>query len=314
MLLSRRVVSLAHQTAHLHWVRADDINVVLSGSAVQTGKRVRLRAEWQPSATYMGPEEFRIREEGSFLARIRDVLVDWGYEDGTLPGLPGYGGPPVTLSQDQWVATASRVTRQSRYRFTDVAGNRSGPLIVSSVTQYTRQPHLEASISAKAGLHIGQAGVTLTGSEGAIIHGIGATADPAVRIVIMTPWGDGEENLVAYVQQLMFDIISETPQEPSFRRRGPTFPAQSLRRAFGWSEIPGPWIPSLESRSPTVLEVDEDYEENVLIVPTSPVPPNRPFRTAYALRVVDIENSASYVISDVVEVQGDGQGQTTYHL
>src|SRR5215472_11340255 len=250
MLSPRRVFELAHQTAHLHWVRADDISVVLSGGAVQTGKRVRLRAEWQPSATYMGPEKFSIREEGSFLARIRSMVGGgWLDQGGTLPGLPGDGGPPVTLSRDQWVATASRVTRQSRYRFTDAAGNRSGPLIVSSVTQYTRQPHLEATISAKTGLPVGQAGVTLTGSEGTITHGIGATADPAVRIVVMTPWGSGEADLLAYVQQLMLEVQRANPN-PWGGVSPYDFSAENVRRAFGWSKRPGPWVPALGGRPP----------------------------------------------------------------
>jgi hypothetical protein len=140
----------------------------------------------------------------------------------------------------------------------------------------------------------------------------------------MTPWGSGETDLLAHVQRLMLDISPDLYDTRGIRYQGdptaayqgdadPTQP-QAIRRAFGWSNEPGPWVPSLAGRPPTVLEVDEDHEENVDIIAASPVPPNAVFRTAYALRVVDIENPRSYVISDVVEVQGDGEGQVTYRL
>lgn len=297
---------MAASTAQLHWVRADDSSVVLSGGAVRSGKLVRLRADWQPSARYMGPEEFRIHEDGSLLARLREIISGRGVPAHRLPGIPAVGGPPVSMSRDKWLATASRVTRQSRYRFSDAHGNWSGPLTVSSVSQFTRQPHLEAAMSAAAGLPVGQASVTLTGSGGSIVHGIGATADPGLRVVIMTPWGSGEADLMSPVQELFLDISNDDNYYVP-RGGGP-----DLRRALGWPSEPGPWIPSFASDTPDFLDVDEEHEEEIRIVPESPVPPGMPFRTAYALRVVNIEDSFRYVISDVVEIEGDGSGQLAF--
>jgi hypothetical protein len=280
-------------TAHLHWVRADD-DVIISGTTVQAGKLVRMRADWQPSPSYMGPEIFYLRQRQSYFARLlRDREALAGFE-------ADFDGPPTTHSRDAWQAGASTLTNQARWIFTDSHKNSSSVLTVSNVAFYTSTPRFEAIAHARGPVPgaLGTVGLTARAGNAKTVFHVGATTDPLLRIGIMVPWGEGEMNLREHVERLRADQGRPlSPQDWAIYGRD--------ARSYLEPE-PGPWVPVFENgETELVLEVDEQNHKDVTIVPTRTVPTEFTFRTAFAIRIVDSINTANYVISDIVTVENN---------
>ena len=289
---------VTRSTAHLHWVRADD-DVIISGTTVQAGKLVRMRADWQPSPSYMGPEIFYLRQRRSYFARLlRERAVLAGFE-------ADFDGPPTTHSRDTWQAGASTITNQTRWVFTDSHKNSSSALTVSNVAFYTSTPHFEAIAHASGPVPgaLGTVDLTARGGNAKTVFHVGATTDPLLRIGIMVPWGEGEMNLREHVERLR--AAQGQPLSPRDR----TIYGRDARSYL--EPEPGPWIPVFENgETELILEVDERNSKDVIIVPARTVPSGLTFRTAFAIRIVDFINADDYVISDIVTVE-NGQPTTS---
>jgi hypothetical protein len=266
----------------LNWVREDDHDVVLTG-AVLAGKQVRLQADWQPWGTYMGPERFSIRTARSWLSAGHKISEIWADVD----------GPPRTHSVSAWqTGTISSPGRQQRYYFTDARDNRSGPLVVSNVKQYTTEPRLELMAGAEAGVPGGRARLVAQAGRAATKIMIGAVADPAVRARILVSSGnDTTDDLLRYIPGSLLAGIELT------------FP-------------PDQWLPVFENGArELVLDLDEDHSAEVTIVPEHGYEERRkPFSMAFAVRVEDVDDPEQYVISDIVTAEGGGGSAPSYGL
>lgn len=271
----------------LNWVRDDNWDVVLTG-AVLAGKLVRLRAEWPPWGGYMGPERFTILTARSRFGSGRVVLPLWADVD----------GPPRTHSASAW--QTGRITRfghQQRYYFTDAHRHRSGPLIVTNVKQYTTEPMFRLQAEGTAGLP-GAVQGRLTAESGLAATKImvGGTADPRVRVTMMTDNDSNPRNdLTPYLTPLVNRSIGG--------RNAPT--DQYLRDRFLGAES-DQWQPMFENgERELVLDVSDERSAEVTIVPRTPYTERfRPFMTAFAVRVEDADDPEQFVISDIVTVEG----------
>lgn len=224
-------------TAYLHWARAED-DVIISGTTVQAGKLVRMRADWQPSPSYMGPEVFFLHQQRSRLFRVfrSSPPAPAGFE-------ADFDGPPTTHSRDAWQAGASSVTNQARWIFKDSHQNSSGVLMVSNVAFYTSTPHFEAATRVGGAIPgaVGAANLTARAGNAKTIFHIGATADPVLRVSIMVPWGVGEANLRDHVEGLRAEAQSQTRNPRSSSGRGRDIISYMQRE-------PGPWVPAFRER------------------------------------------------------------------
>jgi hypothetical protein len=264
----------------LHWVREDNHEIAING-AVLAGKLVRLQARWGHSSSYMGPERFTIRTARSRFGPSRPVERFWADTD----------GPPVTHSAEAWqTGKTTRFGQQQRYYFQDAHNNKSGPLIVSNVKQYTTEPQIQLQASGTVGLAVAaQARVAAQAGRASTKIMIGATTDPAVRVTIMTTSGTADRNdLLPY----LLPLINQGRNEPDFTMLDTVAASQ--------------WQPVFDSGSRQIeLEIDEDRPAAVTIVPERPYEERqRPFMTAFAIRVEDIDDPDQFVISDVVTVEG----------
>jgi hypothetical protein len=267
-------------TPILNWVREDDHDVVLTG-AVLAGKQVRLQANWQPwGEMYTGPGRFTIRTARSWLGASHKVSEIWADVD----------GPPRTHSVSVWqTGTTKGPGHQQRYYFTDFQGYRSGPLVVSNVKQYTSEPKFELLAGAEGGFAVGHARLVAQAGRAATKIMIGAVADPTVRVSILDSSSDDtRDDLFSYFPKTLFSR---------------DFPVELL----GFRR-PTQWHPMFEDGArELVLDVDEDHSAQVTVVPESPSEDDsRPFSTAFAVRVADVNDPEQYVISDIVTVEGGG--------
>ncbi|HEY2551671.1 MAG TPA: hypothetical protein VGI64_13955 [Streptosporangiaceae bacterium] len=263
----------------LHWVREDNHDVAING-AVLAGKLVRLQARWQHWGSYLGPERFSIRTARSRFGPGRRVEDFWADTD----------GPPLTHSTDAWqTGRTNHFGQQQRYHFEDAHRNRSGPLIVSNVSQYTAQPRFGLQASGTLGLPAGaQARLIAEAGRAATKIMVGATADPAVRVTIMTTSGAGDrDDLLPYLRGFILE-----PSDPAIRL---------LASPGGYQ-----WQPVFDSGDRhVVLNIDEDHPAEVTIVPAQPYEEHRrPFMTGFAIRAEDLDDPGQFVISDVVTVEG----------
>jgi hypothetical protein len=267
---------MAAPTPILNWVREDDHDVVLTG-AVLAGKQVRLQADWQPWGTYMGPERFTIRTARSWLNASHKISEIWADVD----------GPPRTHSVSAWqTGTIGGPGHQQRYYFTDAQGNKSGPLVVSNVKQYTSEPKLELLAGGEAGLPGGRARLVARAGRAATKIMIGAVADPAVRVGILVSSGDNTtDDLLRYIPRFLLRP-SNAPGALDFR--------------------PDQWLPVFENGArELVLDVGEDQSAEVTIVPQYLHEERfEPFSMAFAVRVADVDDLEQYVISDIVTAEG----------
>jgi hypothetical protein len=277
----------------LNWVRDDNWDVVLTG-AVLAGKLVRLQAEWPPWGGYMGPERFTIHTARSRFSAGRVVLPLWADVD----------GPPRTHSANAWqTGHIKRFGQQQRYHFTDAHRNRSGPLIVTNVKQYTTEPKFHLQAEGKIGLPAGAEG-RLTAESGLAATKIlvGGTTDPRVRVTLMTTnASDPRNDLMPYLSPL----ISRST------RRVRTFTDQYLGDRL--LEINSDqWQPIFENGDQElILDVSDERSAEVAIVPRRPYAERlRPFMTGFAVRVEDVDDPEQFVISEIVTVEGGFHGGT----
>jgi hypothetical protein len=230
----------------------------------------------------MGPERFTIRTARSWLNASHKVNEIWADVD----------GPPRTHSVSAWqTGTTKGPGHQQRYYFTDAQGNRSGPLVVSNVKQYTSEPKLELLAGGEAGLPVGRARLVAQAGRASTKIMIGAVADPTVRVSILVSSGDNTRD----------DLLSYFPR--SLSRRGSPVPPPGFGR-------PTQWAPVFENGTrELVLDVDEDHSAQAIIVPEHLYEEHfRPFSTAFAVCVADVDDPEQYVISDIVTVEG-GSGR-----
>jgi hypothetical protein len=276
----------------LNWVRDDNWDVVLTG-AVLAGKLVRLQAEWPPWGGYMGPERFTIHTASSRFSPGRVVTPLWADVD----------GPPRTHSANSWqTGRIKRFGQQQRYYFTDAHRNRSGPLIVTNVKQYTTEPKFHLQAEGKVGLPAGVEGrlTAESGLAGSKIL-VGGTTDPRVRVTIMTSHdSDPRNDLMPYLGPLI-----------STGGQGRTWRGQYPRNRYLETQS-DQWQPMFENGEHELLfEVGDKRSAEVTIVPRRPYTEQfRPFMTAFAVRVEDVDDPEQFVISDIVTVEGGFHGGT----
>jgi hypothetical protein len=275
----------------LNWVRDDNWGVVLTG-AVLAGKLVRLQAEWPPWGGYLGPDRFTIHTARSRFGPGRVVLPLWADVD----------GPPRTHSANAWqTGRIKRFGQQQRYYFTDAHGNRSGPLIVTNVKQYTTEPKFHLQAEGKVGLPAGAEG-RLTAESGLAATKIlvGGTTDPRVRVTIMTNNdSDPRRDLTPYLGPLIGISTG----------RGRAWTDQYLRDRF-LAVNSDQWQPMFENGDKElVLDVSDERSAEVTIVPKRPYTERfRPFMTGFAVRVEDVDEPEQFVISEIVTVEGGFHG------
>jgi hypothetical protein len=278
----------------LNWVREDNWDVALTG-AVLAGKLVRLQAEWPPWGGYMGPERFTILTSRSRFASGRVVLPLWADVD----------GPPRTHSVNAWqTGRIKRFGQQQRYYFTDAHRNRSGPLVVTNVKQYTTEPLFRLDAEGKAGFPAGVQG-RLRAESGLAATKImvGGTADPRVRVTIMTNNdSDPRNDLMPYLGPLI-SISTGTGRSLTYQ-----YPRDRFLRVES-----DQWQPMFENgERELVLDVSEQRSAEVVIVPKRPYTEQfKPFMTGFAVRVEDVDDPEQFVISDVVTVEGGFHGGTS---
>lgn len=278
----------------LNWVREDNWDIALTG-AVLAGKLVRLQAEWSPWGRYMGPERFAIRTAGSRFALGHEVFSLWADVD----------GPPRTHSANAWqTGHIKRFGQQQRYYFTDAHRNKSGPLIVTNVKQYTTEPQFRLQAEGRAGLPVGVQGrLTAESGMAATKIMVGGTTDPRVRVTIMTNNDSGlRDDLMPYLGPLISRSSGTT-------RSGPD---QYLRDRLLGVAGTDQWQPMFENgEQELVLDISDERSEEVTIVPRRPYAERfRPFMTGFAVRVEDVDDPDQFVISDIVTVEGGFHGGT----
>jgi len=133
--------------------------------------------------------------------------------------------------------------------------------------------------------------------SGDIIHRIGASKDPDLRVVLMHPRGEGEADLLEYVRQLLAEATGSSPSDYS--------DGDILDLSDGFMTRDTPWIPAFDDGSneiATAVDVGIEVEVSVPL-PEPEVARDLNFSTAFGIRVIDISNKESYCISDVVEIE-----------
>ena len=291
---------MAKRKALLHWCDSSAVMRILDGGSVQVGKPVIMRADWLPG--YDEPTTFDPHEEASLLQKIwRKLGGRWHPMNPLLAYTPV---PGISLAREPWIAGVSEVTRQSGYYFTDHRGHASGSLHVSGATSWTRTTTciwngVELVLPAGFGVKIpAEVGDTT------VVTGVGANKDPHLRVDMLTPWAEGELNLPRHVRMLVdeqFDRLLRNGLEAGFDRPsdGALFEATD-----GYLSTDVPWTPQLSEDS---YEIDvDDLQPGRVEVLLPPEAAQRPCKTAFALRLVNVEDPDDYVISDIVLLDSDG--------
>lgn len=211
-------------------------------------------------------------------------------------------GPPRTHSANAWqTGRIKRFGQQQRYYFTDAHKNRSGPLIVTNVKQYTTEPKFHLQAEGKVGLPAGVQGrLTAESALAATKLLVGGTTDPRVRVTIMTNNdSDPRNDLMPYLGPLI--SISTG--------RGSTRTDQYVRDRFLGVKS-DQWQPMFENgEQELVLDVSDERSTEVTIVPRRPYTERfRPFMTGFAVRVEDVDDPVQFVISEIVTVEGGFHG------
>ena len=209
------------QTPILNWVRDDARNVVLTGGAVRAGKLVRLQAEWNYWGNYGGPEGFTIRTTRTRFSGGREVSRMVADGD----------GPPLTHSLHAWQAGLPSPTRQRRYLFTDLHGNRSGELTVSSLDHFTTSPSVVAEFGMAVPIpYAPRNRVAVRAGRAATKFHIGAVSDPRLRVSLMTTSGDGSpEDHTPYLPKPRHEF---SPSRLRSHVHSPRVPAPGMAASF----------------------------------------------------------------------------------
>jgi hypothetical protein len=286
---------MTQPTADLHWVHSDRVAAVIDGKAVRQDKSVRMRADWRLDCA--SPKCFFIHEESFFLARlVRRLGGSWH----PMASFRAYDAAPgMSLSVDVWETGTRNVPGQSRYFFTDDAYNASGVLTVSSATHYVSKTQVESGgrmVAVVPG--VTEIGIRAAAGGATIVHGIGATEDPRLRVTLMVPWGQGDADLLGHLRHRLssprVELGNKEPTDSDLRQASQGF----------LSADPGPWVPNLRDGMEEIT-VDVDEERGVEVRVDLVFPKALSTRTAYALRVTDTADPDNFVVSDVVLIDGE---------
>jgi hypothetical protein len=296
---------MGHRTAFLHWCQAENVSTILGSGDAYDGKEVRMRADWYDG--YREPKWFEVHEEAFFLRKlIRRLGNTWHPLN---PFVTETKTPGLTHSRDKWRVLISKVSKQSSYYFTDDQKNQSGRLLVSAATHSVTHSGIminEVHVGAKS--HGIGVGVTVSGQAGKIdvSHNVRATQDPRVVVDVLTPNGDGPTSLTRHVQRLLLERLHPDSDYTGDYLKVPAELATAalIEAADGYLTPGQDWSPSIPGDD-IELVIDE-YRPGEIRVSIPDWLLNTTSRTAYALRVTDVENHDNFVISDIVMVDTDG--------
>ena len=293
----------------MHWCEAQNTSANLGSGAVYDGKEVRMRADWLKN--YSEPTWFEVHEEAFFLRKLMRRLGNRWHP--MSPFVTETKTPGITQSRDTWKVMVSKVAKQSSYYFTDDQRNRSGRLMVSDATHWvTHSGVVVDELHGETSAHGVALGATVSGHAGktTIVHGTRATKDPRLVIDVLTPNADGPLSLARHVQRLLLEKLY--PDERRYAEDYPNAPADLtldavIEAADGYLEPRAEWWPTVsrDDDSDELLVVDEFRSAEIFIdIPDFLF--NTTIRTAYALRLTDVENQDNFVISDIVLIDTDG--------
>ena len=191
----------------LYWLSTDE-KTVLDGGRLQPPKKVCLHARWDTDP----PSRFTICEwHDSFVAHLRKKWRDRPFDP---IGNPLYahqvqGRDGYSVGDYNWdLPTANPIRGKRVFRFTyeAVSDPNHKPTQWSGRVTACRFGDVYLSLPQLTGPH----GIGLKWD----IHGTVRTAvDPPLRLVLMTPWGEGEEDLLAYMQDYIQNLGRETDDE-----------------------------------------------------------------------------------------------------
>lgn len=297
--------AITGRTELLHWCDAMRSGYILDGGAVQPGKQVRMRADWL--AGYSQPKVFTIHEEAFLLKRMfRRMGGSWHPMNPFQAHTPI---PGMTLSRDHWTTGVSNVTKQTHYYFKDDQGHASGRLTVSGATAWVgTSSYVVNGLEVKLSPGIG-VGINTDAGHHMITHGVGATRDPRLRVELLTPTGNGELNLLGHVRRLIEERL-RSPELVKLDGEKSGFDDIShddvlIDASDGYLSPKSPWMARLAPDSGEIV-VDELRPASVNVEIPTLNKFDTPFRTAYALRLVDVDDPANFVISGIVLIDYDG--------
>jgi hypothetical protein len=294
---------MSSRSAAIHWcLLADQPKILagktvafLDGGSVRQGKNVQIFAEAVTSSYNPQPDGFEIRLASFFLRKVAlKLLGKWN----PMPPISGVNpNGNKWFGSNGWQTGTSRITRQSDYFIRDKDKNRSGGLTVSECDHAVSKPNLEVA----GALSISGAGVAEIRPEvtvkwsGTEKHFISSTRDPMVRVVLMHPGGEGEADLGAHVAELVRDFA--TVQGIDANSEGVTRLIDEYRSGDT------PWVATFENGSQVMTAVVGPEQGAEIRVPLDDMlDSGRQFGTAYALRVVNVEDKSDFVIGDIVEL------------
>jgi hypothetical protein len=111
----------------------------------------------------------------------------------------------------------------------------------------------------------------------------------------MHPGGEGEADLSAHVEELVRDFAIGQGIDANSED------VATLRDEYRSSDIP--WAATFENGSQVMTTVVGPEQGSEIRIPLDDMlDSGREFRTAYALRVVNVEDESDFVIGDIVEL------------
>ena len=298
---------MANHSADLHWCKAEEKDQILAGGpasmldskSVHQDKKVQMFASATVDSYNPQPPGFSIRREAFFLKKL--VLKVGGHWRPMNPIKAVSSTTGKWFAEYSWETGSNNVTRQSRYFFRDKDRNSSGALTVTEVDFSTTRKGLK--VNGKA-VHkvpfVSEMGVDASAQSVTDIHRLGASRDPDVRVVLVHPGGEGEANLLNHVRDLLADTTESLPTEFSDGYLNDI--------ADGYLARDTQWVPTFEDGSSVIFAtVGPGKEPDIGVSLDDALTSPSPFRSAYAIRVVDVEDESNFVVSDIVEIEWTGE-------
>lgn len=268
----------------LRWM-SDDYTVDVDSGTFRPPKIFGLEARWRSRS----PKVFHVFEfHESWVGRLRKKWREDPREHVTwLPVTRS--GPTRAKADEPWNLPLPRHKVGKRvFRFTDRDEETpdDAPWNWSAEIVSSRFGDVHVRVPMKAKLPVGEAGIDLGGTYRNAI-------DPPVRLVLLAPWGEGEESLEYMVDvarglgetDLDLAEASASDIEREFERYLPTAPPPTWRVSLTDAEF---WA-----------EEDEEVTFGVRLEAANPG------QTLLAIKAVNVNNDEEFVVSDVFELTVD---------
>jgi hypothetical protein len=247
-------------------------------------------SEWRDGQK---PEGFFVAESmPTFIQKVGAALHLKEKERQTVPVEKLEG----TTAIGRWTALATDHSKQSRYRFSDQWRHTSGSLYVSStrwivwkaLRQAGRDIGIDAVVPTPAAILRGHFG--LAAREALIELGITTVDDPDLRIELLVPWGETQEELRSYLHACVRHFFVSDQDEAVSE-----FLSSAFQTSSGWK---------IDLVAAPRVHLGEGESIRVPIRISAPIDG----RMVFALKVSDLNSPEDFSISDPIQIQAWPRG------